>query len=254
MLNKIMKACNYLLDNYPEAQECRDYIDSRLNKESQEKFGFGYFPSLKDIPVLLSLVGDDVLKQEKLYYTKDIEDSMGPRSIQFSYFEDYPLIMPFKDSQGKIVAIVGRTVLSEQEYKKKKISKYKNTVFFKGNYLFGLYENKQYILQQDYVYVVEGQIDVIKATEKGLKNIVALGNAYMTNYQFSVITRYTNNIFLLLDNDEAGEKGRKHIEKKFGSFANIRNFYVPDYYKDIDEYISKENIDNSENISFIVKD
>ena len=87
--------------------------------------------------------------------------------------------------------------------------------------------------------------------EKGLRNIVALGNANMTYYQFSVITRYTNNIFLLLDNDEAGEKGRKRIVDLFGKYANIRNFYLPDPYKDIDEFLSNNS---AESLSFIVKD
>lgn len=61
----------------------------------------------------------------------------------------------------------------------------------------------------------------------------------MTSYQFSVISRYTDNIYLLLDNDEAGVKGRRTIRKKFGDFANIQNFYLPKEYKDIDEYFVK---------------
>jgi DNA primase len=73
-------------------------------------------------------------------------------------------------------------------------------------------------------------------------------------YQFSVISRYSNNIFLLLDNDEAGEKGRKLIISKFGEKANIRNFYVPDEYKDIDEYITKAQISDYAELSFVVKD
>lgn len=101
---------------------------------------------------------------------------------------------------------------------------------------------------------MEGQFDVIKAVEKGFKNIVALGNSNMTAYQFSVISRYSNNLFLLLDNDEAGQKGRKRIISKFGQLANIRNFYIPDDYKDIDEYITKGEISDYAEMSFLVKD
>jgi len=135
-----------------------------------------------------------------------------------------------------------------------KIPKYKNTsetnAFKKGNLLFGLYENKQSIIEKDCVYIVEGQFDVIKAVEKGFTNIVALGNSHMTSYQFSVISRYTDNIFLLLDNDEAGEKGRKRIVEKFGKLANIQNFYLPESYKDIDEYFTKTG---DESVSFDIK-
>ena len=72
----------------------------------------------------------------------------------------------------------------------------------------------------------------------------------MSDYQFSLLTRYTNDIFLLLDNDEAGEKGRKKIISKFSKFANIHNFYLPEPYKDIDEYLSQNSY---ESISFIMK-
>lgn len=255
MLDKIVESCQFLLNNFPEAQDCRDYLDARIEQSSQDNFQFGYFPDLNNIKVLTNLIGEDTLREEKLFYSKPLEDSFGPRQISFSYFDNYPLVMPFRDTYGKIVAIVGRTLLPDTERQKKKISKYKNSReskdFKKGNVLFGLYENKQDIIDQNCVYVVEGQFDVIKAMEKGFRNIVALSNSNMTSYQLSVISRYTNNIFLLLDNDEAGEKGRKRIIDKFGHLANIRNFYLPDEYKDIDEYLSQNSY---ESLSFVVKD
>lgn len=251
MFDKIVESCRFLLNNFPEAQNCRDYLNNRLSSNSQETFQFGYFPKMINLQALTALIGENLLRESKLFYSKEIEDALCPRTVNFCYFEDYPLILPFKDAYGNIVAIVGRSLLSDVERAKLKISKYKNTVFTKGNFVFGLYENKQDILQQDCVYIVEGQFDVIKAVEKGFKNIVALGNSNMTAYQFSVISRYTDNIFLLLDNDEAGEKGRKRIVDKFGNLANIRNFYLPDGFKDIDEYLSNNSY---ESLSFVVKD
>jgi DNA primase catalytic core len=259
MYAKIVEACRFLLQNYPAAQEAKDYIDSRLSKESQERFQFGYFPNVKNLPAIIDIVGEEELRNTGLFYTRNIEDSLFPRHVPTCYFEDYPIVMPFRNAYGEPVALVGRTILSEEERKTKKISsKYKNTQktteFKKGNLLFGLYENNQYILEKDSVFVVEGQFDVIKAGETGLKNIVGLGTNNMTNYQFSVISRYSNNIFLLLDNDEEGKKGRQRITKEFEQFANIRNFYLPDAYKDIDEYITKENISKYEDMSFVVKE
>jgi DNA primase catalytic core len=250
MFSEVITYCTNLLNSFPAASSCRDYLDSRLNKESQEKFEFGYFPNVKNIDVLIDVVGKDFLIKKELIYFRDIEDALFPRTLMFSTFENHPLIMPYKDSYGKIVAIVGRTLLSDEEREAKKISKYKNTKFTKGNYLFGLYENKKAIIEQDSVFIVEGQMDVIKAAECGLKNIVALGNANMTPYQFSVISRYTNNIFLLLDADEAGEKGRKAIMNRFSNYANIRNFYLPAGFKDVDEYY---RLNGPEPIPFLIK-
>ncbi len=248
MFDKITNACQYLLENYPEAEICRNYLGSRLDSESQKKFQFGYFPNVQNIQALISLVGEELLKECGLLYSRNIEDSLCPRQINFSFFEDHPLVLPFKDTYGNVVALVGRTLLDDKD---RKVFKYKNTEFTKGNYVFGLFENKRDIIQQNCVYVVEGQFDVIKSVEKGFKNIVALGSSNMTSYQLSVISRYTNNIFLLLDNDEAGQKGRKRIIDKFGALANIRNFYLPDNVKDIDEYLHHNSYDD---LSFIVKD
>jgi DNA primase len=179
---------------------------------------------------------------------------MGPRSYPVCYFEHHPIILPYRNAYGQVVALVGRSLLNDEERALAQVDKYKNTresnAFKKGNLVFGLYENKRSILDEGCVYVVEGQFDVIKAVEKGFKNIVALGTNSMTPYQFSVISRYTDNIFLLLDNDEGGEKGRKKIVDKFGKFANIQNFYLPNPYKDIDEYFTKTG---EESVSFVVR-
>jgi DNA primase len=256
--DKIVESCRFLLNNYPGAQDSKSYLDSRLGEESQEIFGFGYFPGVMNISLLTDLVGEESLRKERLLFTREIEDSLFPRKLTTSYFEDYPLVMPYRNPYGATVGLVGRTILTEEERTERNISKYKNTqespVFKKSNLLFGLYENKQYILDRQCVYIVEGQFDVIKASEVGFRNIVALGTSSMSSYQFSVISRYSNNIFLLLDNDESGIKGRKRIIQKFGRFANIRNFYLPDDYKDIDECITKGRISRYAEVPFVVKD
>jgi len=247
MLEEIIDACHYLLNNYSAAEKIKDYIDNRLTKESQEKFQVGYFPNTENIQALISLVGEDILIKNNLLIKREIEDSLYPRKVNLLTFEEHPLIMPYKDAYGKTIAIVGRSILSESE---RKVSKYKNTAFEKSKHLFGLYENKKNILNKGGVFIVEGQIDTIKALEYGLDNVVSIGSSSLSDNQFSLITRYTNNIYLLLDNDEAGEKGRKRITDRFSKYANIYNFYIPEEYKDIDEYLTK---DPNKSLSFVIK-
>lgn len=255
MLDEIVDSCRFLLNNFPEARACRDYLDSRINRESQELFQFGYFPNTQHIKALIDLVGEEALKNNELHHYSPISDSLSFRMKSENHFEHHPLIMPFRNPYGKIVGLVGRSLLSDEERKNHNVkSKYKNTLaseeFKKGNLLFGLYENKQHIIDQGCAFVVEGQFDVMKAMEKGFRNIVALGTSSMSFYQFSVISRYTNNIRLLLDNDEAGEKGRKLVINKFGKYANIQNFFLPESFKDIDEYLTQNG---DEPVSFLVK-
>jgi len=245
MWDKIAQTCRFLLQNYPGASLVQEYLDSRISRSSQELFQLGYFPPIDEIYLLTDFIGEEVLQELKLVFVRNIYDSLYPRTVKSGYFDNYPLIIPYKNAYGVTVGLVGRTLLPGSS----NISKYKNTHFKKGNHLFGLYENKSSILKNNHVYLVEGQFDVIKALEKELSNIVAIGNNNITSYQFSVISRYTNNITLLLDNDEAGVKGRKNMVKKFDQFANITNFYVPEPYKDVDEYFSNETGD----FSFVVK-
>ena len=254
MLEKITEACRFLLHDFPGAEKVREYLDSRLTKESQEKFHFGYYPGWEEISLLTDIVGEDILLQHDLIYFRDIEDSLFPRSIPVSKFDKMPLVMPFRDVYGKVVGLVARTLLDDAGMKAANIPKYKNTAGFKkGNYLFGLYENKRGIVESGGVFVVEGQFDVIKANERGIKNIVGLGTNNMTPTQFCLLARYTGNIFLLLDNDEGGERGRKTIRDKYGKMASFHNFYLPLEYKDIDEYLTKEPDRNVESVCLEIK-
>lgn len=248
MLNKIAESCRFLLNNSPEAEPYLAYLNSRLSSEMQEKFCFGYFPGSENLNLLTNFVSEEDLKKIELIYTINTNDSAGHSSYQVSYFEHHPLIMPYKDVYGNVVGLVGRTILSDKD--RGSTAKYKNTSFDKRNHVFGLYEAKLDILEKDCVYVVEGQFDVIKAREKGIPNIVALGNCNISPFQLSLICRYTQNIFLLLDSDNAGERARERIIEKYQQFANIVNIYLPYGYKDIDEYL-KDN--DSESLSFVMK-
>lgn len=274
--DNIVKSCQYLLFNFPEANKAKEYLDQRLSPNIQEIFGFGYFPNDKYLNVLLTMVSEKELIDTKLIYENtyndfceddqdealdddDYENSgvfndhkiklknkIGS-TIKTKYLalKDHNLILPYKNVYGDIVAVVGRTILDN--YQEHHIPKYKNTNFKKANNLFGLFEAKETILKEDCVYIVEGQFDCIKAHDKWQSNVVALGSSNMSLYQVALLCRYTKNIFLLLDNDEAGRKGRELIHKKFNNLAKIKDIYVPGPFKDLDEYLS----DNPERTALI---
>jgi DNA primase len=131
------------------------------------------------------------------------------------------------------------------------IVKYLNTPFAKGCHLFGLFEAKAHILQDNFAVVVEGQFDVIKAWEKGICNVVATGSSSLTAYQLSLLARYTDRIVLLFDNDDAGDQGRHVAQVKLGGILNnlklMTNRYLPDGYKDLFDFLeggnSKKDLD-----------
>lgn len=236
-LNKITKACKSLLQNNFN-DNLSLYLDKRISKEVQNKFDFGYYPDPANLQLLLNLVNKDDLILNNLIYSKTINDSLFPREIDYSYFNNFEMLIPYKDQYGDVIGLVARTLLKENQRKELNIPKYINTKDLKkSQYLFGLYENKDVIFNKSFAYIVEGQFDVIKAYEHNLKNVIALGSSNMSYKQISLIKRYCNRIHLLLDNDEAGEKGREKIIKKYSKYLTIKNSYISKKYKDLDEYL-----------------
>ena len=264
-MESIVNACKYLLNNYHGAEQVKNYLNSRLSQNIQDQFDFGYFPFESELNILTSIVPESVLIKNKLIYEgsyvdyyesddsldeKDYENSGAIQELdkkqdniqqniiktKFVVLKDHNLIMPYRDVYGETVSIVGRTIL--ENYSELNISKYKNTSFDKTNHLFGLNEAKKSIIENNCVYVVEGQFDCISAIADGMTNTVAVGSSNITLNQLALLLRYTNQIYLLFDNDDAGQSGRDLAKKKFEQYnINLINIYVPEYYKDQDEFL-----------------
>jgi DNA primase len=239
--SKIIDVCRDLLLNFPNAKQVQDYIDNRISREAQDKFSLGYFPSVEYLYLLTDIIDRFLLEELNLLYYKQNRDGLSVIKEIHSQFESHNLIMPYRNVYGDTIGIVGRRLCSDEN-----ITKYKNTEFAKGKHLFGLYEAKHSIIDNDCVYIVEGQFDCISAHSRCLNNFVALGSSSMTADQLSLVLRYTENIILLLDNDAAGIAGMNKIVEHFDKYANIKIGKIPEQYKDIDEYLRENKNDKFE--------
>lgn len=237
---EIMSATSTLLKYSKNAIEHRRYINNRIALSVQKDFNFGYFPPDKDLNELFEYIDKGKLKQLDILYDKRIDDNGIDKYISSSVFNNHNIILPYKNNFGDIIAVVGRTLLSTEEQSKNNISKYKNTSFQKGLHLFGLNKAKQSIIEKNHVIIVEGQFDCISCNIKGFKNVVAVGSANLSKYQFSLLKRYTNNIYMLFDNDNAGNIGCEKVVNRFGGDANIQKIILPYEYKDVDEFLNNE--------------
>lgn len=236
--DKIVDVCTYLLNNLPSATDAVNYLDKRISTEAQKKFCFGFFPPQEQLKILLAHLDKEDLIETNLLYEENVDHDSGHK-VFFSSLQHHNLILPYRDVYGNIIALVGRTLLDDNERAKLNIPKYKNTSFKKSRHLFGLFEAKKSILEKGYVYVVEGQFDCIQAHNHHLNNVVALGTSNMSLEQLILLLRYTSDIRLLLDNDEAGEFGRERIIEKYGKYTGFRNLHVPGGFKDLDEFLSE---------------
>lgn len=232
----IVKACSNLLHS-EQATIARTYLDRRLDPEAQATFGFGWFPPSEHLAMLFTEVSKEQLFELSLLYERYINSDY---QLMSSTMEHHNLILPYRDVYGEIVALVGRSLLDDVDRQRLNIAKYKNTSFPKKRHLFGLYEARHAILKHNCVYVTEGQFDVVQAHNKQITNTVALGSSNMSFNQLALLLRYTDNIWLVLDNDEAGEMGRERILSKYGKHANWRNLRIPSGFKDLDEFLREE--------------
>jgi DNA primase catalytic core len=241
MFAEVLQACRALLINNQLAAETRDYLDNRIATFYQNRFEFGYFPNNENLQKLIDIVGEEKLRALDLIYDKYVADADCMASVKQSVFTWHNLIMPYKDVYGNIVALVGRTLLSKEEQKKRNISKYKNSQFHKSLHIFGLHNSRRSIISNNCVILVEGQFDCISCHVHGFHNVVALGGVAFSKYQFALLSRYTNNIKLLLDNDSAGLNAANKIIERYSSFADIKKIQLPLCYKDVDEYLVKND-------------
>jgi DNA primase len=240
IFDTIINCCTDLLYNFAPAKDTYTYISDRLSRDAIKEWQFGYFPNNQNLEVLASMVGNDTLKSCDLIYDK----IYNGQKHRCSTMSDYNLVLPYKNVYGEIIGIVGRSILSDDQRNLRDISKYKNTHFSKKSNLFGLDKAKKSIIKNNLVILVEGQLDVIQAHSKGLQNVVALGSSNMSFEQIALLTRYTNNIFLILDSDDAGKDGEQKIIKNYSKYANIKKAYLPDGFKDLDQFFSENKLED----------
>lgn len=245
ILKKVIDNASALLKT-EVASETYHYIQSRVNNIIIDKYQFGFFPSSNHLEELR--IDLEELKYAKLIFQKNIKDNYN--TIVFnSFFENHSLIFPIKDEYDNVVGLIGRTLLSEQEFKRKGLDKYKYTFFSKSHILFGLNSAKESISNYRSVILVEGQLDCIQLQSKGVYNVVALGGLDLHYYQYFLLKKYGGDklkIYALLDSDDRGQEGIRKLQQKYKDKTTIHSLSLPKDFKDIDEYIK-----NNKDLTFL---
>ncbi len=174
--------------------------------------------------------------------SKQIEDDtlLQPQDV-FDRFAGR-VMFPILNITGKVIGFGGRTLTAD-----KKIAKYLNSpqteVYDKSKVLYGLFQAKQVIMQQDKCYLVEGYTDVISMHQVGIENVVASSGTSLTIDQIKLIHRFTKNITILYDSDFAGIKASfRGIDMILEEGLNVRVVLFPDG-DDPDSFSKKVSLD-----------
>lgn len=209
-----------------------EYLENRgLNRETIKKFGIGLSLSKSNLTDLLINKGIKLDKLIELGLSNTMSNDLFLNRIMF----------PLYDLSGNVVAFSGRI------YNMKDSSKYINTketsIFKKGNLLYNYHNAREHLKKNDYVIIMEGFMDVIRASTVGINNCVATMGTAFTKEQASIIRKMTDNVILCFDGDKAGEDATiSAIKVLEGIGINPKIIRLEDDL-DPDEYILKNGKD-----------
>lgn len=114
------------------------------------------------------------------------------------------VIFPYYSLSGKVVAFGGRILQRVDHAFKKYVNSPESMIYHKGDLLYGIFQAKNDITKRDKCYIVEGNVDVLSMAQAGLGNTVASAGTALTANQIHMIRRFTKNVVLMYDGDEAG--------------------------------------------------
>lgn len=219
---------SYLMS--PEGEGCRNYYITRgLSLQTIKKFGLGAAPDRWD--ALLKHLN------AKGYSTQDIYlANLVSKSSKGTYFDRFRnrAMFPIINVRGNVVGFSGRR-LSENKTEAKYVNTSDTQVYKKSQNLFGINIAKNYC--SDSLILVEGNVDVISLHQAGFMNVVApLGTAF-TEEQAQMLSRYTNEVIICFDSDEAGQKAVEKALTLLGKTGvSIKILMLP-VGKDPDEFL-----------------
>jgi len=161
------------------------------------------------------------------------------------------IMFPIHGLSGTVIGFGGRTLRSDD-----KTAKYLNSpeseIYQKSRVLYGLYFARQSVAKLDKCFLVEGYTDVLSMHQAGIENVVASSGTALTSEQIRLIKRFTSNITIIYDGDEAGIKASlRGIDLVLEEGLNLRVVLLPDG-EDPDSYCRK--LSSKEFIEFIKKE
>lgn len=149
---------------------------------------------------------------------------------------------PIYNIGGRVLGFSAR-ILSSDKTKAKYVNSPESIIYTKGKVLFGLHLAKDAIVKEDLCYLVEGNMDAVMMYQNGVKNVVATSGTALTEQQTSLIRRYTRNVTVLYDGDNAGIKATfKAVNIFLEQGLNVRTVLFPDG-EDPDSFARKHTMD-----------
>ncbi|MEY4632041.1 MAG: hypothetical protein RIQ81_2161 [Pseudomonadota bacterium] len=185
----------------PAGEHARKYLEKRGFSPAQiEEYGFGLTPA----------EGWGLVKKLRAlgFQERDLKAaSLGTTSEKtgrlYDFFRDNRVMIPIRDSQGRLVAFGGRTL---GDHPAKYINSRETKLFDKSALLFGMDRARQAIRQKQRAFIVEGYMDVLQLWAHGIPETVACMGTALTVRHLNLLKAASTTAYLLFDGDAAGQK------------------------------------------------
>ena len=234
----------------------RDYFQNILyNHIDGKSIGMTYFRQRG--------IRDDIVKKFQLGYSTSTKDALAKEALRKGYKKEFLLktglcyekedgslrdrfwgrvIFPWFNISGKILGFGGRVLDSRTKgIAQKYVNSPESEIYSKRKELYGIYQAKSAIVKYDNVYMVEGYTDVIAMHQCGLENVVANSGTALSEEQIRLLHRFTSNITLIYDGDEAGIKASiRSTDMLLAEGMNVKVLLLPDG-DDPDSFARKHN-------------
>ena len=212
-------------------QQAMEYLTGReLSEETMRKFGLGYSPKFSGgLYRYLKEKGysDSLLKESGLF---NIDERRG---MQDKFWNR--VMFPIMDVNNRVIGFGGRVM---GDAKPKYLNSPETKIFDKSRNLYGL--NAARTSRKPYLIICEGYMDVISMHQAGFTNAVASLGTALTSGHASLMSRYTKEVLLTYDSDEAGQRAALRgipILRAAGITPRVVNLSP---YKDPDEFIKAQ--------------
>ena len=202
---------------------------------------------------------EDIIKKFELGYSPDVWDALTQQAVKEGYNVQFleetgltirkdneklydrfraRVMFPIHSFTGRVIGFGGRTLKTD-----KAVPKYVNSpesdIYHKSNVLYGLFFAKKAIRDEDNCYLVEGYADVLSVHQAGVENVVASSGTSLTTEQIRLIGRFTKNITILYDGDDAGIKASlRGLDMILEEGLNVKVVLFPDGH-DPDSYFQE---------------
>ena len=216
---------NLLLNDPDGIAIGKQYFRSRgVRDDIIEKFNLGYAIPKRDA---LAIAAKNAGYQPE-FLVKTGLCIQGEKGLHDRYAGR--VIFPWLNVSGKVVAFGGRLLDSRTKgVQQKYVNSPDSEIYHKERELYGLFQAKKAIAKEDRVYMVEGYTDVIAMHQCGLENVVANSGTALSLHQIKLLRRFTQNITLLYDGDEAGiHAAMRGTDMLLAEGMNLKVLLLPD--------------------------